>query len=87
MPKRVAAGGFMRGETCKRLQPFQASFVQVTELAQKSQSILLPSADLRVVNLRGQNVQLLMKGLDGHEGGRHTPRGKFSRIEPRAQAA
>ena len=87
MPKRDVAGGFTRGETCKRLQPIQAPLVQVTQLAQKSQSILLPSAGMRVVNLRGQGVQLLMKGLDGLEGGRHASRGKSLHIEPRAQAA
>ena len=65
MPKRGVAGGFTQGETCKRLQSIQASLVQVTQLAQKSQSILLPSAGMRVVNLRGQGVQLLMKGQIG----------------------
>ena len=42
---------------------------------------------MRVVNLRGQSVQLLMKGLDGLRRGRQAARGKSLRIEPRTQAA
>ena len=67
MPQGDVAAGFTGGDASKRLQPFQASFVQVAELAQKSQSILLPSAGMRGVDLRGQRVQLPMKSFDGQE--------------------
>ena len=61
--------------------------MQVTQLPQKPKSILLPSAGMRAVNLRGQGVQLVMQGIDSHERGRHASCGKSLRIEPRAQAA
>ncbi len=87
MPRRDASCGFAVRSTRKRLQPFQAAFMQITKLAHKSQSILIPAVGMRVVNLRGQAVQLLMKSLDGLNGGRHSARGLSLRLDPRTQAA